>query len=63
MPRRRPRKKEPSHRLIALKQAAVWRYSIAMGHNEEIARRSGRLEGYSAFIGKVREGVPGNNAA
>jgi hypothetical protein len=30
-------------------------YNINQGHNEEIARRSGRLEGYSAFIGKVRE--------
>jgi predicted transposase YdaD len=30
-------------------------YNINTGHNEEIARRSGRLEGYSAFIGKIRE--------
>jgi hypothetical protein len=30
-------------------------YNINKGHNEEIARRSGKLEGYSTFIGKVRE--------
>jgi hypothetical protein len=30
-------------------------YNINKGHNEEIARRSGKLEGYSSFIGKVRE--------
>jgi hypothetical protein len=30
-------------------------YNINPGHNEEIVRRSGKLEGYSAFIGKVRE--------
>ncbi|MDR1899788.1 MAG: Rpn family recombination-promoting nuclease/putative transposase [Treponema sp.] len=30
-------------------------YNINQGHNEEIARRSGRLEGYSAFIARVRE--------
>ncbi|MDR1893632.1 MAG: hypothetical protein LBQ61_02920, partial [Spirochaetales bacterium] len=30
-------------------------YNINHGHNEEIARRSGKLEGYSVFVGKVRE--------
>jgi hypothetical protein len=30
-------------------------YNINLGCNEEIARRSGRLAGYRAFMGKVRE--------
>ena len=30
-------------------------YNINMGHNPELLKRSGTLEGYSYFVGKVRE--------